>query len=85
MSRPTGNTPFPDRARTLHPRQHGMKVPTPDRPIPVRAWIVTVKGEDLEIDGDAMAWTERAVRVRYVDKFGHLDSAWVWASAVTRR
>jgi hypothetical protein len=39
----------------------------PDRAIPVRAWVLTVSGEDLEVDGDAIAWTRRAVRVRFVD------------------
>lgn len=57
----------------------------PERAIPVRAWILTVNGEDLEVDGDAVAWTRRAVRVRFVDKHGHLDYAWVWVGAVTRR
>lgn len=85
VSRPTGRTPFPQQARSLHARQHGLPITEPERPIAVRAWIVTVRGEDLEVDGDAMAWTPRAVRVRYVDRFGHLDSAWVWAGAVTRR
>lgn len=57
----------------------------PERPIAVRAWIVTVSGEDLEVDGDAVAWTKRAVRVRFVDQIGHLEHAWVWVGAVTRR
>lgn len=57
----------------------------PERTIPVRAWIITVSGEELEVDGDAVAWTRRPVRVRYVDRHGHLDYAWVWVGAVTRR
>ncbi|WP_125778372.1 hypothetical protein [Antribacter gilvus] len=88
MSRPTGNTPFPETARGLHPRQYapdGMAVVEAERPIPVRAWIVTVRGDDREVDGDVMAWTRKAVRLRYVDKYGHLDSAWIWANAVIGR
>ncbi|WP_251151344.1 hypothetical protein [Cellulosimicrobium sp. Marseille-Q4280] len=85
MSRPTGNTPFPQRARSLAPRQYGQPVTQAPEPIPVKAWVVTVAGDDLEVAGDATAWTSRAVRVRFVDKFGHLDSAWLWAGAVSRR
>lgn len=85
VSRPTGNTPFPQRARSLAPRQYGEPVTQAESPIPVTAWIVTVQGDDLEVHGDAMAWTKRAVRVRFVDKHGHLDSAWLWAGAVSRR
>ncbi|WP_286189668.1 hypothetical protein [Sanguibacter hominis] len=55
------------------------------RPIPVRAWLLTVDGEEVEVEAEAVAWTGRAVRVSYVDKYGHEDSAWVWAGAVARR
>ena len=87
MSRPTGSTPFPQRARSLAPRQIGAataSITTPETPIPVRAWLLTVAGDDLEVDAEAVAWTTRAVQVRYVDKHGHDDTAWVWAGAVTR-
>lgn len=67
------------------PRQYGAGEVRPERVIPVRAWVITVSGEDIEVDGDAVAWTRRAVRVRFVDRFGHLDHAWVWVGAVTRR
>ncbi len=33
--------------------------------------------EHLEVAGDAVAWIPRAVRVRFVDKHGRLDYAWV--------
>lgn len=85
MSRPTGNTPFPKRARTLNPKQYGFEVTTPETPMPVRAWIVTMQGDEFEIDADAIAWTKRAVHISYMDRFGHPDTAWVWAGAVVRR
>lgn len=53
--------------------------------IPVRAWIITAQGRDVEVDGEAVAWTERAVNVRYFDEHGREGFAWVWASAVVRR
>ncbi|WP_205692789.1 hypothetical protein [Cellulomonas sp. IC4_254] len=68
------------------PRQYGSGTEVrPERAIAVRVWIQTVSGEDLQVDGDALAWTKRAVYVRYVDKYGHLDRAWVWVGAVERR
>jgi hypothetical protein len=67
------------------PRQCGEGEHRPDRVIAVRAWVVTVDGQDLEVEGDAVAWTPRAVRIWFVDKHGHLDYAWVWVGAVTRR
>lgn len=88
MSRPTGNTAWPDRARGLAPRQRadvGEHETRADRPIPVTAWLVTVAGADMQVDAEAIAWTRRAVEVRYVDRHGRPDSAWVWAGAVTRR
>lgn len=68
------------------PRQYGSGTEVrPERAIAVRVWIQTVSGEDLQVDADALAWTKRAVYVRYVDKFGHLDRAWVWVGAVEGR
>lgn len=55
------------------------------QPIPVLAWLLTVDGEETEVEAEAHAWTSRAVRVGYVDKYGHEDFAWVWAGAVERR
>jgi hypothetical protein len=85
VSRPTGNTPFPKRARTLSPKQYGFEVTTPETPVPVRAWILTVGGEEFEVDADVIAWTKRAVQIRYIDRFERPDTAWVWAGAVVRR
>lgn len=67
------------------PKQYGADEHRPERTIPVRAWVLTVNGEDFEVDGDAVAWTKRAVQVRFVDRFGHVDHACVWVGAVTRR
>ncbi|WP_157277163.1 hypothetical protein [Oerskovia sp. Root22] len=47
--------------------------------------IVTMQGDEFEIDADAIAWTKRAVHISYMDRFGHPDTAWVWAGAVVRR
>ena len=55
------------------------------QPVPALAWIVTVSGDALGVEGEAIEWTPRAVRVSYLDKFGPQDSTWVWAGAVARR
>lgn len=78
-------TPFPERARSLAQRQIGSPVTQAESPIPVRTWILTVRGEEFEAEAEAIAWTPRAVRVAYTDKFGRRDTAWVWANAVRRR
>lgn len=85
MSRQHEGTPFPKRARTLSPKQYGHKVTAPETPMPVRAWIVTMEGDEFEIDADAIAWTKRAVHISYIDRFDRPDTAWVWAGAVVRR
>jgi hypothetical protein len=51
----------------------------------VRAWIVDGRGRDVEVEGEAIAWTRRAVHLRYQDSAGRQGWVWVWASAVTRR
>ena len=66
-------------------RALGGHVVRPDTAISVRAWIVTAQGRDVEVDGEAVAWTDRAVNVRYYDEHGREGFAWVWASAVVRR
>ena len=53
------------------------KAPTP---WPVRVW-VRYPGGPVEVDAEAVAWTSRAVAVRW--KVGdRVDKAWVWSSAV---
>lgn len=57
-------------------------------PVPVRALIPmeTRYVESLEVEGEAIAWTDRAVLVRAVVKPGSNPvEVWVWASAVQRR
>ncbi len=53
-------------------------------PKPVRAWVrfgpVAVK-----VDAEAVAWTERAVAIRWTMASGTEHRAWVWASAVGPR
>jgi hypothetical protein len=68
---------IPSGALTTPPR-------TFDTPVRVRAWIVDGHGRDVEIDGEAIAWTPRAAHVHYFDANGREGFVWVWASAVTR-
>lgn len=70
--------------RSLQPEQLGdLPVSTSARPQRVLAWIVWEDGVEELVDGHAVAWTKRAVRVR----FGappHVHETWVWAGAVER-
>ncbi|MCZ2261606.1 hypothetical protein [Isoptericola sp. QY 916] len=64
----------------------GERVVEPDEPPIVRAWITYGREQrEAEVDGWAIGWTSRQVRVRYLDAAGRQGWAWVWASAVTRR
>ncbi len=63
----------------------GEPVRRPEVAVPVRAWIVDARGRDVEVDGEAVAWTSRTVQVRYFDPHGREGFVTVWASAVTRR
>lgn len=57
-------------------------------PVPVRAVIpVTYQYTDvLEVDGEVIAWTKKAVLVRAVLEPGAAPrDVWVWANAVTRK
>ncbi len=53
-------------------------------PRPVRAWVhfgpVAVK-----VDAEAVAWTSRAVAIRWTMPSGVEHKAWVWLSAVEAR
>jgi len=75
---------MPERPRGLHPRQYGSPQTEPDQPIPVRAWILLVDGREREIDAEAIAWTTRAVHIRFLDHHQRPEDTWVWAGAVTR-
>lgn len=62
----------------------GEKVIEVKMAVPVRAWIIDGRGQDVEIRGRAVAWTSRMVRILYVDLHGREGSLWWWASAVRR-
>ena len=50
-------------------------------PRPVRAW-VRYGTLAVKVDAEVVAWTERAVAIRWKRPDGHPQRAWVWASAV---
>ena len=70
--------------RSLQPEQMGqLAVSTPAVPQPVHAWILWEDGVEELMEAQAIAWTKRAVQVR----FGappHKHDVWVWAGAVER-
>ena len=56
---------------------------TASEPVRVSAWIVWEDGVEELVVAQAVAWTPRAVQIR----FGvppHQHETWVWAGAVTR-
>ena len=71
--------------RSLTPEQLLDNLVTqPDAPTPVTAWVLWEDGVEEQVIGQAVAWTRRAVRVR----FGappHLHEVWVWVGAVQRQ
>jgi hypothetical protein len=72
--------------RSLQPEQLGdlaVSMATTQTGLPVRAWIVWEDGVEELVPAQAVAWTKRAVRVR----FGappNQHTGWVWAGAVER-
>ena len=70
--------------RSLQPEQMGrLTVITAAVPQGVSAWILWEDGVEELVRAHAVAWTKRAVRVR----FGappHQHEVWVWAGAVER-
>lgn len=52
--------------------------------LPVWAWVRYQAGP-VRVEAEAVAWTPRAVAVRWSTPDGRTDRAWVWASAVERR
>jgi hypothetical protein len=71
--------------RSLTPEQLLDNLVThPEAPTPVTAWVLWEDGVEEQVTGQAVAWTRRAVRVR----FGappHLHEVWVWVGAVQRQ
>jgi hypothetical protein len=73
--------------RSLQPEQMGqmgqLTVSTPAAPQRVQAWVLWEDGVEELVQAHAIAWTKRAVRVR----FGvppHQHEVWIWAGAVER-
>jgi hypothetical protein len=70
--------------RSLQPEQLGrFAVSSPAVPQQVRAWVVWEDGVEELVAAYAVAWTKKAVRVR----FGappHQHEVWVWAGGVER-
>ena len=70
--------------RSLAPEQLGqLRVSTAAVPPLVHAWILWEDGVEELVQANAIAWTKRAVLVR----FGappHQHEVWVWAGAVER-
>ncbi|SFS17476.1 hypothetical protein SAMN04487846_3568 [Microbacterium sp. cf046] len=54
-----------------------------DRPVRVRAW-VRYPEPVARLEGRAVAWTTRAVKLQWETADGERREAWVWASAVDR-
>lgn len=52
-------------------------------PIPVRAW-VHYPAIAVDVRAEAIEWTDRAVRVRWMTLGGYKQDVWVWANAVRR-
>ena len=70
--------------RSLQPEQlRNFTVSTPADPERVTAWVIWEDGVEELMQAHAVAWTKRAVKVR----FGappHQHEVWVWAGAVER-
>ena len=70
--------------RSLAPEQLGpLDVTTAAQPARVRAWVVWEDGVEELVPALAVAWTKRAVRVRWGAP-PHVFETWVWAGAVER-
>jgi hypothetical protein len=54
----------------------------PDTPPPVVAW-VRYPEAPIRVQGEAVAFTDRAVLVRWLNRDGSTHQAWVWRSAVS--
>jgi hypothetical protein len=53
----------------------------PDRAVPCRAW-VRYGTTPVNVVAEAVAWTPRAVAIRWRAPSGDTHRAWVWSSAV---
>lgn len=57
------------------------RVTEASRPVPVRAW-VRFHEATVRPRAEAIAWTDKAVKIRWTTHQGARMTAWVWASAV---
>lgn len=72
---------------TLDPKQLGLDhepmTRTP-KPHPARAW-VPYGDHSIETDVEVVAWTERAIAIRWPGPGNSEHHAWVWVGAVSQR
>jgi hypothetical protein len=54
------------------------------KPRPARAW-VRYGDQSIEVDVEVVAWTERAIAIRWPGPEGSEHHAWVWGGAVGQR
>jgi hypothetical protein len=64
-------------------RSTGAGVTTPDEPEKVLAW-VRYPEQAVQVEGEAVAFNDRVVLVRFPTFGGGVAEAWVWRSAVTK-
>jgi hypothetical protein len=70
--------------RSLQPEQlAGLRVTSAITLAKVNAWVVWEDGVEELVAGVVIAWTRRAVRVRFGIP-GRIHEVWVWAGAVER-
>lgn len=65
-------------------KQSGPEVGRPEHGVPVRAWIRFPEAS-IEPTAEAIAWTERAVQVRFTLQDGRTKTVWIWKGAVSPR
>ena len=75
--------PLPISLSDLERRTSGEGVVTPDEPAKVLAW-VRYPETAVQVEGEAIAFNERVVLVRFTTFDGAVHQAWVWRSAVTK-
>lgn len=69
--------------RSLTPEQLVVDVTRAAVPVKVMAWVLWEDGVEELVPAHAVAWTKRAVRIRWGAP-PHVLEAWVWAGAVER-
>ena len=76
--------PMRDRSESLPLAAVGAPMTTAREPIAVRAWVSRPRRGVVQLEGRAVAWTPRAVRVELIDEHFRTEQVWVWANAVER-